>query len=131
MEEMVYEIKMHKPTVLDSGAYNQIPYRICSVGFHPVAYVSVPANHKMYHKLRELENIIKVHGGITYCANTLYTEDFGIEDGHWIGWDYAHCGDYSGIFLKHRPFIGELKVWTTAEILEDVKSVIKQLEVME
>ena len=46
---------------------------------------------------------VNVHGGVTfgeYCKLMIRTEDGAFVDnrlvpeGYWIGWDYAHAGDY-------------------------------------
>ena len=69
---------------------------------------------------------IDCHGRLTYCTHHGYgrnTEHY--RPGHWIGWDYAHWGDYVGYDLicdesMHKYF--------TSEILDDVKNVIRQLK---
>ena len=55
------------------------------------------------------------HCGLTYSL-------FGIRDidkGWWIGWDYAHVGDYCAWFGDPND-----KKWTTQEMYEDVLNVI-------
>lgn len=55
----------------------------------------------------------------------------GDEGTKYLGWDYGHCNDFSGIYLREifeaDVNLKNLKKWTTAEIFEDVKSVIEQL----
>ena len=66
---------------------------------------------------------IRCHGGIT-CISTGGILKGNVEnyrEGHWIGWDYLHPGDYEA---NMHP-LG--RKWTTKEILDDVKNVIKQL----
>ena len=66
---------------------------------------------------------IRVHGGLTYS-----TDSFLLLDNTWIiGWDYAHCDDYS-IFAKNCLFLHDLKKWTTEEMIDECISVIDQLE---
>ena len=37
-----------------------------------------------------------------------------------IGWDYAHAFDYSGLYMEDYPSINDkCKKWTTEEIIED------------
>ena len=140
MEQMVYQnTRLKLAKVLDSGDISGYKYIILSFGTHPCGYVSIPKNHRLYKKkYKKLPHNgkIRVHGGITYADKKLL---FGKNDigliwikGHWIGWDYAHWGDRIGT-----PFIPcfldkiNNKEWTTEEILEDVKSVVKQLQAAE
>lgn len=123
MKEMIYQEKRTKE-VLHSGVYRDHKFVILSLGTHPTAYVECKIYDCASYGDKRLENI-SVHGGFTYL-------DFA----HWIndvktiylGWDYAHYCDFSGLFLREplegRP-IGVR--WTTAEIFEEVKSVIDQL----
>ena len=69
-----------------------------------------------------------MHGGITYSEDGLYIKDGQIIDGWFIGWDYAHCGDYMGYYEKIPGSLrlGEKK-WTTEEIRENVQEVCYQL----
>ncbi len=111
VKEMKYKIPQEfgAREVLARGTYNGYEYRIISYFTHPCAYV----------KLHENESInnadIDCHCGITY--------ELEEEQGHWIGWDYVHIGDY----CAQAPELGG-KQWTTAEILEEVKKVINQLK---
>lgn len=123
MKEMVYQnYQMRK--VLDRGTIDGYEYVILSLGIHPTAYVNVPAGHPAYKKGYGKVDI-SVHGGITYADDYLETGD-DEEKGWWIGWDYAHVGDYSGYFGMERG-----KMYTTEEIHEAVESVIAQLKKME
>lgn len=68
---------------------------------HPCAYISFPG----IEKVRDCDNFAifepegfekllidcGVHGGFTFLGKL---EPFGLEE-MWIGWDYAHLGDYS------------------------------------
>lgn len=142
MKEMVYQdTRLKTPILLGSGNIGDYQYIILSHGTHPCAYISIPKSHKYYKKkYKKLphSNDVSVHGGITFAEKMLLVGKTENDDtvwlkGHWIGWDYAHCGDYIGhnfFFDMYSIFNEESKKWTTAEILEDVKSVIKQLEAM-
>lgn len=112
----------HQREKLDEGTYDGRKYVIVSYGDHPCAYVKVPKNTKYDH--------ILVHGGITFYGKL--RQVYGDRAGYYIGWDYAHDGDFLGCMLAMQdahmmPWFTELKRWTTEEILEDVKSVIAQL----
>ena len=128
MIEMNYigTILYGEPIVLDNGKYKGYNYWILSYGSHPCGYVEIPKGHPYYGKCDEdaFDLPIGVHGGITYGDYGLH-EIVG-KDKFLIGWDYNHCHDYSG--MNHHLFMDNSgKMWTTEEILEEVKYVIKQL----
>ena len=128
MKQMVYKDNLlRERLVLESGQYIGYNFWIISYGTHPCAYVELPQTHPYFEKCDKdaYELNIDVHGGITYG-------DFGlgniIDDKKFLlGWDYNHCTDYNPMitFLSKES----LKRWTTEEILEEVKNVIKQLHV--
>lgn len=115
--------------MLDEGIYKGFHYAIVSYGTHPCAYVELPTEHLLYPLYDEDElAYIDCHGGITYFSTTglIRPSDENHRDGHWIGWDYAHCMDY--YYSPYNfEFFNEGKKWTTKEIFEDVKNVIEQL----
>ena len=121
---MEYKGILKERLILDSGKYNGYNYWIVSLGTHPCAYVELPKEHKYYGKCEgdAWDLNINVHGGITFG-------EFGLNgvadsDTFLLGWDYAHFGDY------HTGAYGLCgsKKWTTKEIFEEVKDVIKQLK---
>lgn len=124
MKEMIYQKQWTAPDVLDSGNINGYEYRILSFGTHPCAYIALPVTHKFYHNYKKFyhNDILKVHGNITYVNNTLLIGKTR-QRNHWIGWDYAHFGDYVGNIDDIKQ-----KKWTTSEIVKEVQFVIKQLE---
>ena len=99
--------------ILAEGTYKNYHYAIVSFGTHPCAYVQIPEDHKLYYIYDEFDP--KIEGGILKGNGGNYRE------GHWIGWDYLHPGDYEANYHPHGH------KWTTKEILDDVKNVIKQL----
>lgn len=118
MKQMIYTFERDNE-ILDVGTIDGYDYVIMSYGTHPCAYV------KTQNEQYVDENDIDVHGGITFNGG----RDFGCGRNHYIGWDYAHCGDYCGLDMMLPPeYITDDKKWTTEEILEDVKDVIKQLK---
>lgn len=129
MKEMEYS-KKSKREVLDSGYCMGFFYYILNLGTHPTAYIKIPENHKYYGKdYGEID--IDVHGGLTYAHDYLYIDDTTKVDGWFIGWDYAHWGDYMGYFedenwQQYHQFEDDKK-WTTQEIKEEVASVCYQL----
>ena len=125
MKEMVYQ-KCRTREVLDRGTIDGYGYVILSLGTHPTAYINVPAGHPAYKK--DYDTIdLDVHGGLTFGEKRLHTSETDFIDGWWLGWDYAHCMDYSGCF----PEEWDQKRWTTEEILEDVKNAVSHLKEME
>lgn len=128
--KMIYSKNVKRET-LAYGTYKGYEFRIMNLGTHPTAYVNIPSFHpcflKTYNELYDSSIDINVHGGLTFSSNQIGTES-GVLTGWWLGWDYAHYGDYLGYEMM---FPEELhtndKKWTTKEIFKDVKSVIEQL----
>lgn len=119
MKEMVYSIKRNEE-ILDSGEYKGYKYVILSLGTHPTAYVENKIGVEDYYD-EILDNVI-VHGGFTYLGNAYWDKSYN-DQTNYIGWDYAHIGDYMDGFI----FCFDGKQWTTEEIYKEVKSVIDQL----
>lgn len=123
MKEMVY-IPTREVKLLDAGLYKGIEYLIISYGMHPCAYIKVPRDHK-YYGVDYNKVPLYVHGGLTYGDNLSYLND-DIEpiinnSDYWLGWDYAHEGDFVGYDLAlNLPFKSNDKKWTTDEILKQV-----------
>ena len=133
-KEMIYQSD-RKREVLFQKNYKGYNYYILNLGTHPTAYVEIPKESKYYNV--EYNNIdVYVHGGLTYSDNFLDISETERLEGWFIGWDYSHYNDYSGIYetldewnewFEARYF----KKWTTEEIIRDCISVIDQLEVEE
>lgn len=116
----------HILEVIKTGRYKGYNWLITSCGWHPCCYVEIPENNKLFNQYyydSDLENI-DCHGGITFSDS----RDFGLGKFYYIGWDYAHFGDYSAM-----EFDGLIrnnatdKKWTIKEIEEEAKNVIKQI----
>lgn len=127
IKPMIYG-KNRKFEVLLEGQCFGYQFYIVSLGTHPTAYVEIPLEDKFYKKDAYFGSdldVINVHGGITYSASNLW---FGIK-GWFIGWDYAHAGDYVGYYDNLPKYLHRYdeKKWTTEEILDDVIDVTKQL----
>lgn len=118
-KEMVYEYT-GKHEILFSGNYEGYNFYIISIGGnHPCAYVEIK-EHMDYH---DLEDEIECHWGLTYSGSLNHI--LGNDNRWFIGWDYAHIGDYTYWSLFNDE---DSKRWTTDEIYEEVKRVIKQLK---
>lgn len=91
-------------------------------GSYPCGYVKLPDERYLI----EEEKIwidAEIHGGITFCGHME-----GFDDEFFIGWDYAHAGDYCwwGPGLERYRYSNERR-WTTDEIIDHAKLVIKAL----
>lgn len=130
MKKMKY-CKDRKIEVLATGHYSGLLYYILNLGTHPTAYIQIPKGHKLYNK--DYDDIYKevdidAHGGLTYSRNYLWISESKKIEGWFVGWDYAHYGDYTGHqeALPEQIRIGGKK-WTTKEILKEVKEVCYQI----
>ena len=100
------------------GRYKGFDFYVLSFGSHPCAYIDV-SNTSLARK--HYDDIgIDCHGGLTYSENQLVTVD---KKGWFIGWDYAHLGDYYR--TPYNSVNG--KQWTTGEIVEECINVIEQI----
>ncbi len=136
MKEMKYHSaievfeKRFTTELLDNGTYDGYEYYIVSRGTHPCAYIKIPKGDELYGKgYDDLTMEFDVHGGFTYSDDHLsYSDD---TDAWFIGWDYAHYGDYSGFNILsdgedcNDP--SDVK-YSTQEIFLDVKKVINQIK---
>lgn len=101
-------------------------------GSHPCAYVTFPGIDKVEdYVMIELEQNedgeYLPHGGFTFFGKRNgYCE---VDDVLWLGWDYAHYGDYiythDGFYDS--PFI-ENKEWTTEEVIEEARKVLDKIK---
>ena len=103
--------RMRQRQIIESGEMDGRKWFIVSYGSHPCAYVESDAPEKVLDE-------ISVHGSIMFVGKAF--PEFETE-GRFIGWDYNHCEDYNAEF-QHGG-----KQWTVDEIMDDVKSVIAQL----
>ena len=117
MKEMKYSTK-RRFEILHEEDYKGYKIVIVNLGTHPTAYIGVTKGSILYEvsydKLSEDGYYGIVHGGFTYS-------NFGLSDKYkdiwFIGWDYAHLGDYMGYYLE----TSGMKRWTTKEILKEAR----------
>ena len=122
LHEMVYKGSRCELQVLAHGVYHGRNYYVISYGTHPCAYVDVSDLLSMTRKEQKyIEDAIDCHGGVTYSSVKLVVEN---KTGWYIGWDYAHCMDYSG----YMPRESLTKKWTTREMVSECKRVVDQIE---
>lgn len=124
MKEMVYQ-SQRKREILDTGYIFGYLYYILNLGTHPTAYIKIPSDHP-YFNVKDYDEIpLNVHCGLTFMDNggLRIDENGGFIEGKFIGWDYAHAGDY----YAYLGFESDKK-WTTKEIQEEVRDACYQLE---
>jgi len=98
MKEMEYKGKQ-SIDILFEGEYEKYHFVIVSYGTHPCAYVELPKNHPLYGIEDNYDADIDVHGGITFARHLRHVlGERG--DGFYLGWDYAHVGDFSGHYFN-------------------------------
>lgn len=134
IKQMEYQSD-RKMELLHYDKYKGYTYYILNLGTHPTAYIEIPKGHILhgmnYIEIYKKDYYIDVHGGLTYSDNEL----MGIKTESWfIGWDYAHAGDYMGYYESFSKYnIHTLnsdydnKKWTTEEIIKECKNAIKQI----
>lgn len=123
MRDMIYQSSwLNPPEQIANGEYKGFNYYVLNLGTHPCAYIDVTETKL---KNTDYDSIdIECHGGLTYASEHLRTVD---KEGWFVGWDYAHAGDFAGYDLKY-PSIGYPgRMWTTQEIVDECKEVIDQL----
>ena len=124
MKEMVYSSN-RICEVLHKGEYKGYKFCIMNLGTHPTAYVECKLENCNSYGDDRLDEI-SVHGGFTFLGNAYWDKE---DKTLYLGWDYAHYMDYAGYELNFpsQMWCEGCKKWTTAEIFEEVKSVIVQL----
>lgn len=127
MKEMIYSTGS-KNEILSTGYCFGLLYFILNLGTHPTAYIKIPKNHKFHGK--DIDEIdIDVHGGITYAKDYVYAGNNEKIEGWFVGWDYAHYGDYGGYEeLVPKQYRVGGKRWTTKEIYEQVRHACYQIQ---
>ena len=125
---MEYQAERETEILLE-GKFKNYQFYILNLGTHPTAYIEIPKGSKLFQKSYDeiYENglDLDVHGGLTYASSRLASIK---ENSCFIGWDYAHSGDYygyEGIYPKELRT--NSKKWTTEEIFNDVACAIDQI----
>lgn len=95
---------------------------VFSLGTHPTAYVMIPDESPLLKRGFDV-GAIMCHGGVTYSGKGLPLLDESKEH-YWIGWDYAHFGDYCKFPGVE---IGEVR-YTTRQMMCEAREVITQLK---
>lgn len=133
IKPMIYQTE-RKVELLHTDKYKNYKYYILNLGTHPTAYIVIPKGHKLHGQdYDDIYDIcdIDVHGGLTYSDNEL----MHVKSENWfIGWDYAHAGDYMGYYEDFNNWgistinsLRDDKKWTTEEIVKDCEKAIDQI----
>lgn len=128
MEYKPYELNENggiKSEILCTEIYHNIPYVVISYFDHPCAYIVNPFNNLTSYFDEKLDDII-VHGGFTFFGDLkqILPENFYLFQEKFLGWDYAHAGDYCEC-IKHFNFCGNK--YSTSKIVQECKRVIDQI----
>ena len=120
--------------IVERGIIRGFPWVIITLGSHPCAYVAVDPKHPYYamdyDDMYSKDIYLECHGGVTYTEFDKYTRTWAAQDLWWIGWDYAHAGDYDAEQDRGTGFVKKefSHKWTLKEIKKDVLKMIAQLE---
>lgn len=149
IREMEYTYQRYNPQkVLYLEIDKEEGYAICVIdrGGWPCTYIKMP--EEAYQRNVELgwdgdyDFIdVRVHGGVTYgdygtlrlrrpFGNGLGEKLIEISQagaGYWLGWDYAHYGDYTANF-SDRPELDIEKKWTIVELINEAHDALKELK---
>ena len=119
--------------IVKKEEYKNHLYVIFSIqGRHPTAYVRVNESEKWYDmdydKISSFWMGCKPHGGFTFSG--FVSKEFNEQkESYWVGWDYAHYGDYESYPLNGiLAMINGAKKWTIEEIEADCTKVIDYME---
>ena len=124
MEEMKYS-KDRDVRCLYEEFFGGWKIVILNLGTHPTAYIGMDDKENFFYQ-KSYDYLAgeyrlqgnDVNGGFTYSA-------FGVQDFYknfwFLGWDYAHAGDYLG-FMDNSGH-----KWTTEEILQQAREQIREL----
>lgn len=128
-----YSGRIHPPEVLCLGKYLNYDFLILNMGSHPTAYVKVPKDHPFFGKFYDECNPPHgfLGGPFTFSdssANFANLLDQPIPDGWYLGWDYAHVGDYTGYWSEEENMRMGNRKYTTEEIILDCEEVVKYLK---
>lgn len=144
IKEMIYSTRDQSILYLE---VNDDDTAICIIdrGGWPCSYIKMPED--IYQDHVESTNWdgnyddvdVDVHGGVTfgeYCKLMIRTE-YGafvdnrlVPEGYWIGWDYAHAGDYCYLgrdeyLFRFDPAIE--KKYTIKELIDEAHEALEEL----
>lgn len=112
--EMNYSRETRYVGPLATGTTDGVEWIILNLGTHPCTYLNVEGTK--YENIHYDDIPLSVHGGLTFSGKLDCHPD-----GVWIGWDYAHHGDYTTLNYAlngHR--------WTTDELIRQAEDAAKE-----
>lgn len=120
--------------LIKKDKYNGVEYVIVWFLGHPNAYINVPKEYKLYQKdynslSTDIELSYDPHGEFTFSGKNLHKE-YGLEDGWYLGWDYAHSSDYVNT-RGMRDITYDGRRYSTEEIEDECKNVIDAINEFE
>ena len=122
-EPMVYSATDNTTSVIAEGQYRDLSFIVInSMHKYPCAYVDV-APTKL-NGFTEKDLYLCCHGGVTYSKESLPRQG---EKGWWIGWDYAHWGDFVPFISMGIDIDRTQRKWTTEEVVEECLNVIDEV----
>ena len=135
-KEIYFDRKKNREfKILAKGKENEFFWIILSHGTHPCSYIGIPKTHPYYHlsydEIYDKGIEIDVHGGITFNDPDFWFNPIFLDDYWFIGWDYAHSGDYNyypdleGMLSFRNPTDHE---WTLIELQEEMKQALKDIK---
>lgn len=133
-DDMAYSRERLKPAhILYLGIYKNYNFLIVNLGTHPTAYVRVPKTHPFYLKTYDdcnpsnSNSFDQVFTFSDSSANFAEYLDQPIPDGWYLGVDYAHLGDWTGLLSDEENIRREHRKYTTEEIILDCERIIEYL----
>lgn len=97
MDRLMELYSMAEPPMIETitkGKHSGYEFFILWFSSHPNAYIKIPKSHPYYKKdYRKIDNRNLVHGGFTFSGENL-DKKYGLSEGWYLGWDYAHCTDF-------------------------------------
>lgn len=122
---MTYNELQVRAKLLAHGTYKGLDFYVVSRGTHPCAYINAAETDLVGKDTDELDDTgIDCHGGFTFANNALSVSD---GEGWYIGWDYAHAGDFTGWHWYRLMGNEDCQMWTTVEIIAECIGVIDQI----
>lgn len=123
-KEMKYSIEGSSSEILYLEM-SEDGYGICIVNCchdYPCGYVTFPGIDKVEDYDNFYVKNAMVHGGFTFLGKLNPDLWKVLEPFRWIGWDYAHSGDYSPFGLD-----SDERKWTTEEVLAEARAIMEDI----
>ncbi len=119
MDKRIYNENMQTKVIFKYGKTRCKLVIISCRGMHPCMYIQFPGIEKIpdydgvYFESEDGE-YYNVHGGFTFLGTL---DNLGLE-GTWLGWDYAHYGDYICTCTNlYNKYAGIDHVWSYDELI--------------